>query len=401
MMHRNKLGLTKICPLCEKEVEDWAHVFKCQSQCARVERGIQLGELRKALQVRKTNTILMQRLMALLSQWTSSYKLTIPSSDGDLKKLNLAFEDQRMLGVENMFAGVLTHKFGDIQEKHYEQMTTKATRYTKKEWNAHVVRSLLKYGEAIWKNRCTYLHEESKLTMEHQTREMALKLRNNLIQHPWKLRIADKGLMRRKKSFFEKAHVRNLNGWIERILISINITEQNENALRQDIRKWMILPESGYTKIIKYPAPIIVRKYEQLTLKRCFKEKNELNPQILNNVNAPIRINNSNMRCQSAQICYSPLHENDSCYSPTSLDAMEYEIVVDENVNWNLGFQNIIEEEDKNNILNSKQANETPHVEITPIPSVIERRYGSSDDDTFYDEMNCWCFFGPSTCMVH
>jgi len=115
MMHHSKLGITKICPLCEKEVEDWAHhVFKYQSQCARVERGIQLGELRKALQVRKTNPILMQRLMALLSQWTSLYKITVPSSDGDLQKLNLAFVDQCAFGVENMFAGVLTHKFGDV-----------------------------------------------------------------------------------------------------------------------------------------------------------------------------------------------------------------------------------------------------------------------------------------------
>jgi len=237
MMYRNKLGLTRICPLCQKEVEDWAHVFQCQSQCARVERGIQLGELRKSLQVWKTNPILMQRMMAMLYQWTNSYAITTPSSDGELRHLNLAFVDQYELGVENIFAGVLTHKFGDIQEKHYDQMTVKASRYTKKEWNAHVVRSFLKYSEAIWKHRCTYLHEESKLNMENQTRELALQLRNNLIQHPWKLRIEDKGLMRRKTSFFKKAHVRNINGWIERILISINIAEQNENAMRQDIRK--------------------------------------------------------------------------------------------------------------------------------------------------------------------
>jgi len=221
-------------------------------------------------------------------------------------------------------------------------MAVKATRYTKKEWNAHVVRSLLKYSEAIWKNRCTYLHEESKLTMEHQTRELALKLRNNLIQHLWKLRIADKGLMRRKKSFFEKVHVRNLNGWIERILISINIAEQNENALRQDIRKWMIIPESGYTKIIKCPAPNTLKKYEQLTLNRCFRGQHGSNSprpmeiiDIEANVNEPRCVDHPIQRCKSSEIYYCPMSDNDSCYSPMSLEAVEYDISVDEDGGWN------------------------------------------------------------------
>jgi len=286
MMHRNGLGLTKICPLCRTEVEDWNHVFRCQSQIARVERGIQLGELRKALQVQKNHPIYMQRIMALLYQWTGSYEINVPPSDSNLQELNLTFMDQCTLDVGNMFAGVLTHKFGDIQAKQYEQMDNKATRFTKKEWNVHVIRLLVKYSEAIWKNRYTYLHEESKLTMEHLTRDLAMKLRDNLLQHLWKLRIEDKGQLRSKKSFFRKTHVRNLNGRIERILISMNIAQQHENALRQDIRKWMIIPENGYTKVIKYPILNTMRKYEQLTLHRCLQVQTESHSSTNSSTNA-------------------------------------------------------------------------------------------------------------------
>jgi len=135
---------------------------------------------------------------------------------------------------------------GDIQQKHYETMNRKLAKHNKNEWNVTLIKLLLNFSCAVWKVRCDYLHNESMLTTENQVRAMAWKLRNELRESPWKIRIEDKFLMRRNKNFYKKALIRNLSGWIDRVLISMQITEDTDNATRQDIRKWCRMPLGGY-----------------------------------------------------------------------------------------------------------------------------------------------------------
>ena len=278
MMQRNGMSLTNLCPLCKKKVEDWDHVFQCKSVVARAAREENLVKLRKILQTRKTHPVVTQRIMALLYQWTQQYKITVPRGDGNLNLINQAFADQCNLGVSNMMAGVLTHKFGDIQEAYYSQIEEKGVRFTKREWNINVIRALLQYGEAIWKARCDYVHEESHLTMENQTKVVAMRIRSNLLKNPWKLRQEDKELMQRKVTFFQRAGAKQLNRWIERVLVSLSIAQDYENATRQDIRKWMNMPDGGYSKKIKYPRKAISKKYIQLTLNEFLLESSQAIP---------------------------------------------------------------------------------------------------------------------------
>jgi len=288
IMKRNDMSLTNLCSLCKEHAEDWNHVFQCKSMMARAARYEHLGELKKVLKQRKTHPVVMQRIMAIIYQWTNKYTITVPNGDGNLHLINQAFADQCNLGVSNMMAGVLSHKFGNIQATYYSQIEAKEVRFTKREWNVSVIRALLQYSEAIWKARCTYVHEESQLTMENQTRMLALRIRNDLLKKPWKIEQADKDLIQRNNNFFHRTGARQLNRWMERVLLSMSIAQNYENATRQDIRKWINMPDGGYIKKIKYPTKVKLKKYVQLTLKECMNERRR-NSHNNNDVDQPIR----------------------------------------------------------------------------------------------------------------
>ena len=264
ILTRNGMGMTTKCPLCLTEDEDWSHVFKCKSNVARVERVIQLANLKKGLLKINTCPVLMRRILATITQSVNNYKVTVPMSTiGDLQIINEAIHDQHNLGIENMFAGVVSHKFGDIQAKYYKNLQQNKQRYSKNEWNATFIKLLLTFGTAIWQHRCEYLHNESMLSNEKQIRALTWKMRTNLCENPWKLRPEDKHLMRRKKDFFVKSAVRNLNGWLERVLLSMKLREDHDLATRQDIRKWLLMPGEGNMKRVQYPTPVIKKKYRQ------------------------------------------------------------------------------------------------------------------------------------------
>ena len=113
------------------------------------------------------------------------------------------------------------------------------------------------------------------------------------------------------------------------------------------------------------------------------------------NINAPEKVDNQNQKCVSMKRCLSTMYEDDSCYSPTSIDAMEYEIVADEGDGWPLNSQNIIE----NDILNSARQNGNSNDAIKQIPSVIECSScgGGIDESTFIEgvhEVPAIVFYG-------
>jgi len=168
----------------------------------------------------------MRRILATITQCVNNYKIKVPvSNTGDLQVINEAINDQCNLKMENMFAGVVSHKFGDIQAQYYKTLQVNKQQYNKYEWNATFIKLLLTFGTAIWKHRCEYLHNESMLSNEKQVRALAWKMRTNLCENPWKLRLEDKHLIRRPKIFFLKSAIRNLNGWLERVLLSMKLLE--------------------------------------------------------------------------------------------------------------------------------------------------------------------------------
>jgi len=62
-----------------------------------------------------------------------------------------AFQDQQRLCYENMFCGVVTKYFGDVQDEYHKQIEAKEARLNRQKWfvilYAHYLSSVLKYGK--------------------------------------------------------------------------------------------------------------------------------------------------------------------------------------------------------------------------------------------------------------
>jgi len=277
MMKRNGFSSSAACPLCKTTVEDWNHVLRCKCNSSSIERMKKLADIKRMLISYRTEPVLQQRLLAMIKQWSGEYKSKIPEGDRRLAKLNAAFRDQQILGIENMFVGVITHKFGECQKEHDDKMRNKQRRFNQKEWNVAFIRVLLKFSSHMWTERNNYLHNISNMTMEKQMRIMAWKLKEMLNEKKWKLRAADRHILQRSKFFFRKAPTQALQGWMERVKVSMDIEFNHEQATRQNITKWitvngnkMVEPQC-HENTLTHVTPE-KKKYVQIRLSEAFRK---------------------------------------------------------------------------------------------------------------------------------
>ena len=68
MMKRNKLSTLGTCPICEKEIETWDHVYQCGGCPAKFERHKQLEKFKSKLKSIQTHPMLLQSLVAAILQ---------------------------------------------------------------------------------------------------------------------------------------------------------------------------------------------------------------------------------------------------------------------------------------------------------------------------------------------
>jgi len=236
-----------------------------------------LADVKKMLISYRTEPVLQQRLLAMMQQWIGKYEYKIPEGDGQLQTLNAAFRDQNILGIENIFVGVISHKFGEYQQEHYDKMPEKQRKLNQKEWNVAFIRALLQFSGHMWMERCNYLHNLSNMTMEKQMRLMAWKMKEMLVENRWKLRAADRHILKRSNKFFRKAPTQALQGWIERAKVSMSIEFNHEQATRQNITKWITFNGEYVQKLkckevaVKNAGGIKRKKYVQTTLHEAFQ----------------------------------------------------------------------------------------------------------------------------------
>jgi len=261
MMKRNGMSLTSLCPLCGKVEESWEHVFQCDSQIATIERQKQVANLRLALEKKKTNPILVNRILSAILQWTKKFPMRSPTNFvNEENVLEQAFQDQNRLRCGNMFCGVVTKYFGDVQDAYYKHIGATAARLNRQEWNVHFIRSLLNFSMETWNARCEYVHEGQKVTIEAQVRNMAQQLRYDILANPWKLRIQDRHLLKRNSNFFRGSTLVNVKYWIDRIILGIDIAQNHEAATTQNITKWILKEGDKYTKHVKMKISEVQRK---------------------------------------------------------------------------------------------------------------------------------------------
>ena len=55
--------------------------------------------------------------MAAVMQWTGGHTITHPKEDGQYQEIDEALRDQCNLKFENIFCGVMSHKFSWVQNR--------------------------------------------------------------------------------------------------------------------------------------------------------------------------------------------------------------------------------------------------------------------------------------------
>jgi len=282
MLERNGMSTTDKCPLCMHHIENWDHVFKCKGDDAIIEKNTQLNLLQKKLKQCYTHPVLRRRLMAAVLQWTGGHDITHPSEGGHYDDINEALRDQCNLLFENIFCGVMSHKFVEVQGRYYDENVglLPKRRLCGHEWGVKVIRAFMEYSKNVWKNRCDIVHEGNKLSLENQIRASALKLWQHLRSHPWEIRLEDGYLLKKPIKFFSSSSIVNLRFWIRSINVSREIALNHEQTTKQDIRKWLHLPEQPRGKKIRgfkenQEKLGMRRKKLQQKLSNCWKKDAE------------------------------------------------------------------------------------------------------------------------------
>jgi len=254
MLKRNKLSAVEVCPVCMKVPETWDHVLQCQFCEMKQEKMEKMEDVKKILKTKKTHPILQQRLLAAMLQYLNNYKINLPVGDDLFPEVNASFRDQMQLGFGNMFCGVITHKFGLIQQKYYNEIGVNARKFNANEWNIAVIRMLLNFSHDMWKYRCDYVHRASTLSIENQERETAWKICSYVREKPWTMRREDLFLSRKPREYFISSKLHHVRSWVERVQLSMDIAQMVEQTTRQDIRKWIKMPKNPIGKKIKVYA---------------------------------------------------------------------------------------------------------------------------------------------------
>ena len=192
-----------------------------------------------------------------------------------------------------MFVGVVSHKYGLLQQKYYDTLTQKKRKYSMHEWNVSFIRALLNMAHSIWKFRCEHQQESGNAIMQQQLSSMARELKLYIRDNQWMIRREDVGLINKSKAFFEKGGVPQLQGWVERIQLSMAMVQYHDSKLRQDIRKWLHLQENPIGKTIKWrnEGKVVKRNFAQTTM-MIYMRKEMYNTEI--SLNNGLGIHNAN-----------------------------------------------------------------------------------------------------------
>jgi len=358
MMKRNGFGSTDICPMCENERETWDHVFRCKCALTKMNRHVQIQILRQTLIKKRTHPILQQRILAAIQQWCQGYEVRLPKGDSRYPEINEAFRDQIHLGIGNMLCGVISHKFGEVQQRYYDELEVDKKRLTKHEWNTTIIRALLQFSESMWTQRCKYVHEESDKTMQMQTRNIAWKIKHMILQAPWMIRSADRHLLKRDKKFFQQGSIINVQGWINRIQISIDIAVNHEQTTRQDIRKWISVRHHENKRAVFRNQTKEKKKYKQTQLPTIVIQKTQ------NHAPNTLIIQNDGVGTYDRAITALSIGSEDSMIK--TIDEIEYEEKIDEEGGWNMGLLNL-QYDDLPHQPNCDRAKTTSTENTTPI----------------------------------
>ena len=238
---------TPLCPLCNKHTEDRDHVFQCQEPHVRTYRLQQLEALDKTLTEIDTFPLLKRHLMKLLRKYCSNFPVyNIPENpanpDNDcIRSINV----QMNFSPQNLLRSVLAKDIIYVRQQYISVYRPKTNNVVY--WAIHVTKALHTYATTLWKYRCDIVHNVSQTIMEQHTRKQAKKLFLCLLRDPFKLPCDNRNLLRKPMIFFRTTKMRNLQWWINRINLALDLQSDKMKVGVSDIRDWLntAKPEVG------------------------------------------------------------------------------------------------------------------------------------------------------------
>ena len=89
----------------------------------------QITKIKSALVELKTNAVVQNHILLIINSWLSNIPITLPPVTTEFPSILLrrAYEEQVDIGISGFFKGIISTKWGDIQETDYYRLHRNST----------------------------------------------------------------------------------------------------------------------------------------------------------------------------------------------------------------------------------------------------------------------------------
>ena len=220
------------CPLCHRCPETWMHVLRCPQMDMERVRTEKIAKLCTTMRSLKTMPEMETLLKLIVTKWMDGKEVLfdeIPTVNDF--KLHQLYDDQNAIGINAMFKGFMSKKWGDMQHNYYR--TIKAGRkYNVSRWKNKIQTFFADFLHTMWVERCSILHAESMCTEENTFRNQMRALHEQTQSS--EIHRFDRHLLKKRHEFFRCAPRANIEMWFRRL--STSILREKRGKITKKIR---------------------------------------------------------------------------------------------------------------------------------------------------------------------
>jgi len=152
-------------------------------------------------------------------------------------QINAAFMEQQHLGFWNFTKGIISKKFEEAQDSHYNEIKAYKQKFSGQKWTRVVISMMHSLLTEVWKFRCKVLHSTQNETVEIRMKMRAQEILEYYKHNSWQLSKGDEYLVQRKNNFVRSTN-RSIRNWIERIENSVREKATHVQFNEYDIRTY-------------------------------------------------------------------------------------------------------------------------------------------------------------------
>jgi hypothetical protein len=161
-----------MCPYKCGEKEGRQHYLVCSKSCDKMSRMCMEAINRWMLTVRTNNRVRVQ-IMTMLYENLPIKRQALNIQYEDPTYFDMAVDEQRTLGWSNTMKGLLSKKWGEIQETEYARIRKREQLevwYTGQWWTKHLIKHIIFWALNEWQKRNEQLHQDIEQRRLEKTR---------------------------------------------------------------------------------------------------------------------------------------------------------------------------------------------------------------------------------------